>query len=283
MTARLAIHEDVARSGRDVLARLSAAGVDVEVIPASVGDDEGPADPLRALLGDHLDLAVVGMGALRSTSMDDLTMLAVLPREEPRDVLVSVAGPAAPLRELRRGGRVALAGLRRAALLKAHRPDLEVVPLDTFATREEHAADGVVAAVMWSGEARRAGLAGRTTEVLDARSWPPEPGKGALALIGRHPIAEVTALDHLPTRTALRAELAVVDALGLPDRSGLGALAQPSGRLMRLWAALASEDGRRVVRADLTGPLDEPEQLGVAVARALEARGAEIVLAGDTT
>ena len=52
----------------------------------------------------------------------------------------------------------------------------------------------------------------------------------------------------------------LLDALDLPERAGLGCLAQPSGRIMRLWAALASEDGKRVVRADLTGPLDEPEQ-----------------------
>ena len=135
------------------------------------------------------------------------------------------------------------------------------------------------AAIVWSGEARRLGLGPRTAEVLDARSWPPEPGKGAVAIIGRHPIAEVTALDHLPTRTALRAELALVEALDLPPEAPLGSLAQPSGRIMRLWAAVASEDGRRVVRADLTGPLDEPEQLGVSVARALEARGSEVVLA----
>jgi porphobilinogen deaminase len=50
---------------------------------------------------------------------------------------------------------------------------------------------------------------------------------------------------------------------------------------MRLLAAVVSADGRRVVRADRTGPLDEPEQLGTGVARMLEARGAGQVLAGS--
>jgi hydroxymethylbilane synthase len=99
--------------------------------------------------------------------------------------------------------------------------------------------------------------------------------------MGRHPIAEVTALDHLPTRTALRAELALIDALDAPPDAALGSLAQPSGRIMRLWAAVASSDGRRVVRADLTGPLDEPEQLGSLVARQLVARGVGMVLEGS--
>lgn len=280
MTARLAIHDEVAASARDVLARLGAAGVDVEVIPAALERNDSDGDPLRGLQQDHLDLAVVGMGSLRSASADDLTMLAVLPREDPRDVLVALGGAPAPLRDLRRGARVAVSSARREALLRAHRSDIEPVRIGGPPDLDALARDGVDALVIWAGEARRERLGTRTAEVLDARSWPPDPGRGAVAVLGRYPIAEVTALDHLPTRTALRAELALVDALELPADAPLGSLAQPSGRIMRLWAAVASRDGRRVVRADLTGPLDEPEQLGVSVARALEARGAEIVLAG---
>lgn len=279
MTARLSIHGDVVASAPDVLARMGAAGVDVEVIPEPLGGGEANGDPLAGLQEGHLDLAVVGMGALRGAAADGLSMLAVLPREDARDVVVAVGSPPAPLAGLRRGGRVALSGARRMALLRAHRADLAVLPIDAFAGLEALEREGADAVILWSGEARRAGLGGRTAEVLDARSWPPEPGRGAVAIMGRHPIAEVTALDHLPTRTALRAELALVEALGMPEEAPLGSLAQPSGRIMRLWAAVASEDGRRVVRADLTGPLDEPEQLGVSVARALEARGAEVVLA----
>jgi hydroxymethylbilane synthase len=282
VTARLAIHDDVAASTDEVLARLGMAGVDVEVTPEPPGDASASGNPLLGLEEDHVDLAVVGIWALRGASGEGLTMLAVLPREDPRDVLVCVGGTQAPLRDLRRGARVAVSGARRAALLLAHRADAEVVPVTGAMDVQALAEDGVDAAVMWSGEARRAGLSPRATELLDARSWPPDPGRGAVAIVGRHPIAEVTGLDHLPTRTALRAELALVDALDLPAGAPLGSLAQPSGRIMRLWAAIASEDGRRVVRADLTGPLDEPEQLGVSVARELEARGAEIVLTGST-
>jgi hydroxymethylbilane synthase len=138
----------------------------------------------------------------------------------------------------------------------------------------------VDAAVMASWEARRAGHAARIAEVLDVRSWLPAPGQGIVALLARHPLAEVTALDHLPTRTALRAELALVDALDFGPDVAYGAVAQPSGRLLRLWAAVLSADGRRLVRSDVTGPLDEPEVLGVAVARQLMRRGAGFVLEG---
>jgi len=278
VTARLAIHDDVAANAEDVLARFASAGVDVEVIPGPDGPDGDPLDGLRE---HHLDLALVGLGSLRGAVADDLTMLAVLPREDPRDVLVAVSGDPRPLRALPHGARVAVTGARRAAFLRANRPDLVPVAPDDATDLQALEASGISAAVIWSGAARRAELSSRVAEMLDARSWPPEPGKGAVAIVGRHPIAEVTALDHLPTRTALRAELALLDALDAPAGSPLGSLAQPSGRIMRLWAAVASADGRRVVRADLTGPLDEPEQLGASVARALEARGAELVLVGS--
>ena len=275
MTARLAIHDDVAATATDVIARLTEAGVEVEVVGLH-------PNPLVGLTQKHLDLAAVGVRALQVAATDSLSMLAVLPREDPRDVVVVVSGAREPLRSLPRRARVAVRGARRVALLRAHRPDLEVVPGQVGWDVDALEKDGVHATILWSGEARRAGLAVRTTEVLDARFWPPEPGQGAVAIMGRYPIAEVTALDHLPTRTALRAELALIDALGAPDDAGLGALAQPSGRIMRLWATVASEDGQRVVRADLTGPLDEPEQLGVSMARTLNARGARLVLAGAT-
>ena len=55
-------------------------------------------------------------------------------------------------------------------------------------------------------------------------------------------------------------------------------LAQPSGPILRLWAAVASPDGQRLVGSNLTGPLDEPESLGVKVARELNQRGADILL-----
>jgi len=282
VTARLAIHDDVKASAADVLTRFAAAGVDVEVISGTPPEGCPEGHPLAWLRDEHVDLAVVGLGALRGAAADDLTMLAVPPREDPRDVLVTVDGAPTPLRALARGARVAAAGGRRTALLRASRSDLEPVEVDGAWDLDALRGAGVSAAVMWSGEARRAGLSGRVAEMLDARSWAPDPGRGAVAVIGRHPIAEVTALDHLPTRTALRAELALIDALDVSDAAGLGSLAQPSGRIMRLWAAVASEDGRRIARADLTGPLEEPEQLGVAVAKALRARGAEIILAGSS-
>jgi hydroxymethylbilane synthase len=278
MTARLATHPDVAARAADVLERLLRAGVDVERVPSSEAGSPD-RDPMRGVREGHLELAVVGLDALRGSAADGLTMVAALPREDPRDALIVFDGQPAPLRRLAPGTRVGVRGARRHAFLRAQRPDLVAVDLppgqDSGLTTP--AAD-VAAAVVASWEARRLRLAGRTVEMLDARSWLPAPGQGIVALMARHPVAEVTALDHLPTRTALRAELALVDALDFDGEVAYGAVAQPSGGLMRLWAAVLSRDGTRLVRSDLTGPLDEPEVLGVTVARQLMRRGADLLL-----
>ncbi len=277
MTARLAIHPDVAARAAEVRDRLVAAGVDVEPIGSSQDARRPSRDPLAAIRERSADLALVGIQSLRGTASDGLTLLAVLPREDARDVLVTLGRAPSPLRSLPPGSRVGVSGARRRAFLLAHRPDLVSVEIEVATQLDRSDLD---AAILSSGDARRAGLSDRVGEVLDPRSWLPEPGQGMTAIVARHPIAEVTGLDHLPTRTALRAELALLDAVEAGGGGALGCLAQPSGRLVRLWAAVASVDGTRLVRSDLTAPLDEPELLGASVARQLRARGAAWVLQG---
>jgi hydroxymethylbilane synthase len=275
VTARLATHPDVAARAAEVRDRLVAAGVDVE---PTVAGAHAPLDPLAGIRERSVDLALVGVRALRGTVADGLTLLAVLQREDPRDAVVCLAREPATLRALPAGSRVGVRGSRRRAFLLAHRPDLDPVELDDGADPADMRASGLDAAVLGAAYARRSELGGRIGEVLDPRSWLPESGQGMVALVARHPIAEVTALDHLPTRTALRAELALLDALDAPVDAALGSLAQPSGRLVRLWAAMASPDGTRFVRSDLTAPLDEPELLGASVARQLRTRAAGVLM-----
>ncbi|MGE0159697.1 MAG: hypothetical protein AB7T31_09825 [Gemmatimonadales bacterium] len=277
MTARLATHPDVAARADEVRDRLVAAGVDVEPIDAAPD-----VDPLAGIRERSVDLALVGLGALRGTAADGLTLIAVLPREDPRDVVVAVSREPAPLRALPAGSRVGVHGSRRRAFLLAHRRDLEPVEIGAGVDPRAVTDARLDAAVLGSAEAKELGLPSLVGEVLDARAWLPEPGQGMVALVARHPIAEVTALDHLPTRTALRAELALLDALDPPADAALGSLAQPSGRMVRLWAAMASPDGARFVRSDLTAPLDEPELLGASVARQLRMRAGG-VLSGITS
>ena len=301
MTARLATHPDIAGRTAHGVERLHHAGVDVEFV-GELDRDE----PFAALRDHQIDLALVGISAMRGSASDEFTTVAVLPRMETRDVVVALQGRATPLAALSAGTTVAFTGARRGAFLAAHRFDLNALEMDAAALRavadrvqaqaEPGRGDGAEAEaggadigtspevlIMSALDAREAGLLDTAVEALDPKAWLPEPGQGALALIARHPIAEATALDHLPTRTALRTELALLDAIEEHGTETLGCLAQPSGRWIRLWAAAASPAGDRLVRSDLTGPLDEPESLGASVAAELVGRGYRLLAGAEAS
>ena len=123
MTARLATHPDIAGLTRRVLRQLHNVGMDVDF----VGEFDAE-DPFASLRAHEIDMALVGLSGIASIVRGEFTAVAVLPRMETRDVLVSLEARAKSLSELPPGTPVGVTGLRRRALLAAHRPDL--VPLE---------------------------------------------------------------------------------------------------------------------------------------------------------
>src|SRR5919106_1684884 len=81
-----------------------------------------------ALLAHRIDLAVHSMKDLPTWLPAGLVIGAMLPRADPRDVLIARAGPRR-IRELPQGAVVGTASLRRRAQLLARRSDLEMAPL----------------------------------------------------------------------------------------------------------------------------------------------------------
>jgi hydroxymethylbilane synthase len=129
---------------------------------------------------------------------------------------------------------------------------------------------------------RRLGLSARVGEALERTAWLPAPGQGALGLLTRaddpHTRAALAALDHPPSRVAVQAERATLAALGGGCQTPIGALGLPWEGGLRLWGLVASTDGTRVVRGDLTGSLEDPDALGRELGALLERRGATELL-----
>src|ERR671922_1712256 len=98
-----------------------------------------------ALLEHRIDLAVHSMKDLPTWLPTGLAIGAMLPRADPRDVLIARAGPCR-IRELPQGAVVGTASLRRRAQLLARRPDLEMATLrgniDTRLAKLEAGAGG---------------------------------------------------------------------------------------------------------------------------------------------
>lgn len=242
-----------------------------------------------ALLHERIDLAVHSLKDVPPQTPDGLAIVAVPPRADPGDVLVTADGRR--LDDLPAGARVGTSSLRRDAFLRAYRPDLRIVPVrgnvDTR-WRKLLDPDGELDAIVLAAAGlERLGLA-------DARRTPipfdvllPAPGQGALGLEGRAEDGyhrEVAAgITDLGSEGAVRAERSLVRELDSGCRLPVAALGtpRPDGTL-HLQAAVATPDGRRVARAAAWGRLDEPQTLGQAVARGLLERGAAEMLAQAT-
>jgi hydroxymethylbilane synthase len=239
----------------------------------------------EALLEGEIDLAVHSLKDLPTRLTEGLVLAAVPEREDARDVLVGPEGRPTTLDTLPQGAVVGTGSLRRQALARAFRADIEVKGIrGNLDTRLRMVDEGRYDAVILAAAGLlRLGWTDRIHEHLDPGAWLPAPGQGALAVVARtdDPDAQALAkpLDHLPSRAATTAERALMHALEAGCQLPVGALGIPFGGGMRLRGIVASLDGRRVVRADRTGAQDDPEALGLRLAERLRTMGAGDILA----
>src|SRR6185503_3355726 len=128
-----------------------------------------------------IDLAVHSAKDLPSRLAPDMMIGAFLAREDPRDVLVSRFGP---LDALPAGARVGTSSPRRAAQLRALRPDLQSADVrGNVDTRLRRLAEGHYDALLLAAAGLvRLGRADEITEWLEPTVMLPAVGQGALAI-----------------------------------------------------------------------------------------------------
>jgi hydroxymethylbilane synthase len=236
-----------------------------------------------ALREGRIDLAVHSAKDLPSTLANDLTLAAILPRADARDVLVSPYGSVAKLPP---GARVGTSSPRRACQLRALRADLEPVDVrGNVDTRLRKLAEGAFdALVLAAAGLIRLGRASEITEWLNPVMMVPSVGQGALAVETRandeRTIGLVASLDDLDTRAAVLAERAFLAELGAGCRAAAGAHARVEGERLRILALIGAVDGRHV-RTVRAGDAARAEELGSAVARELLRAGGAVFLARE--
>ncbi|HEY0186934.1 MAG TPA: hydroxymethylbilane synthase [Cellulomonas sp.] len=228
-----------------------------------------------ALLDGRCDIAVHSFKDLPTAPAQGLVVAAVPLREDPCDALCS-AQSSWTLAGLPRGATVGTGSPRRAAQLRAVRPDLRVVDIrgnvDTRLRRVEDDLDAVVLA--------RAGLArlGRldaVTDTLPVDVLTPAPAQGALAVevrvqdaTGDGPLAAaLAALDHRPSRLAVLAERALLARLEAGCAAPVGAYAQVTedGTALDLTAVVLRPDGTAQLRRTGSTGIGTGSRAGVGV------------------
>jgi hydroxymethylbilane synthase len=240
----------------------------------------------EALLGGAVDLVVHSCKDLPTAPVPGLRVAAFPAREDPRDALVWPGGTS--LDALPRGARIGTGSPRRAALLRAVGRQLQVLPIrGNVGTRLRKLADGEVdALVLAMAGLSRLGLIDSPAAPIDPSRLMPAPAQGVLALECRADDlvteAQLSALDHPPTRAAAAAERAFLAAFGAGCSAPVGALAELTAEVtgepvMRLSGVIAAPDGSSVIRAQMTGAVGDADALGRRLAQALLLQGAAAI------
>jgi hydroxymethylbilane synthase len=230
----------------------------------------------EALYAGAIDLAVHSAKDMPTVLPDGLLITAVLPREDPRDVFISRM--ANTLRELRPGAVVGTASLRRQAIVKRLRPDLEVVPIrGNVETRLRKLDEGAVDATLLAlAGLKRLGLRGAATSIFAVDEFLPAVGQGIVAIETRADDAAtrklLAAIDHAETATALIAERAFLGVLDGSCRTPIAGHATIMAGCLSFRGLIAKPDGSASFECTREGPAAEAAVLGADAGAELKSR-----------
>ena len=236
-----------------------------------------------ALLDDRADVAVHSLKDLPTVPTEG-TVLAATPRRGP-------TGDAFVSKRFRRfddlpyGATVGTSSLRRRAQLLNRRPDLKLVELrGNVATRlrklNDLDLDGIVLA---EAGLVRLELDDRIAEVLDEDWMLPAVGQGAIGLECRERDSGtrdlVDGMNDLDTWNCIRAERAMLAALGGGCLIPIGATTRIAGGRLTIRGAVLNGDGSRRIVATHEGEASAPLATGQELAAKLILEGANELLA----
>ena len=230
----------------------------------------------EALLAGRVDLAVHSAKDLPTDLAEGSALVATLPRGDVRDALIG--GAAATIDALPKGAIVGTASLRRGALVRRRRPDIEVVSFrGNVQTRLDKLGRGEVHATLLAlAGLTRLGLQAHATEILDQEDFPPALGQGAVAVTARKgddaTLETLLKLDCAETAAALACERAFLKVLDGSCRTPIAGLARVTGGKLAFRGLVLSEDGARTVEGEIAGAAGDAGALGAEAGRDVKSR-----------
>ena len=237
----------------------------------------------QAMLEGRADIAVHSMKDVPVEFPAGLDLCVICEREDPRDAFVS--NHYASLAQLPPGSVVGTSSLRRQCQLRHQRPDLHLRDLRRNVNSRLAKQDGgeYDAILLAAAGLKRLGLTQRITAYLESHESLPANGQGAVGIECRSDDAELLALlaplEHGPTRYRVQAERAMNRALQGGCQVPIGAYAELEEETLWLRGMVGSPDGAQLLRAEIRGPANQAETLGVSLAEQLRELGADEILA----
>ena len=236
----------------------------------------------NALIDGRIDLAVHSMKDMPGLIPAGLRIGAIPARESAEDVLISYNDT--PFLEMANNAKIGTSSLRRAAQLRAIKPDLNIQPLrGNLDTRlEKLKRERFDAIVLAAAGVKRLGLENRISEYLDMTTMLPAVGQGALCIEIREndPAIEaaVIALNDQKTSIAISAERAFLNRLEGGCQTPIAAHAQMRDGRVHLVGMVASIDGRQIFKQSIDGSPKAAVNIGTRLADQLLDQGARDIL-----
>jgi hydroxymethylbilane synthase len=230
----------------------------------------------EALLAQNIDLAVHSSKDMPTVLPDGLLLDAFLPREDARDAFIS--RKAKSLRELPQGALVGTASLRRQALAKRLRPDLQIATLRgnvETRLRKIDAGDADATLLAVAG-LKRLGLLAAATAILEIDDFLPAVGQGAIGIETRADDEAtrglVTMINDADTAIALATERAFLAVLDGSCRTPIAGHARVSDGALRFRGMIVRPDGSEAHEATREGRCAAAAELGAEAGRELKER-----------
>ena len=220
----------------------------------------------EALLQGAIDLAVHSTKDMPTVLPAGLMLAACLEREDARDVFIS--RKASSLAELPQGASLGTASLRRQAIAKRTRPDLNVTPLrGNVETRLRKLEDGEVdATILALAGLKRLGLVEHATKIMSAEEFLPAVGQGAIGIEARADDTRtqemLARVDHADTSIAIACERSFLTVLDGSCKTPIGGHATLSGGLLHFRGLIAKPDGSAAHETALSGGHKDAVKIG---------------------
>jgi hydroxymethylbilane synthase len=201
----------------------------------------------EALYDQRIDIAVHSSKDMPTVLPKGLELSTFLPREDARDAFIGKT--AKSIVDLPKGAKLGSSSLRRQALIRRIRPDLDVVLFrGNVQTRlrklDEGVAEGTILAL---AGLRRLGMEHIASDVMGLDVFPPAPGQGAISIenrIGDDMVAQMLRpIHHVETGQALACERAFLASLDGSCRTPIAGYATVADGRLNFKGLIITPDG----------------------------------------
>tara|TARA_B000000609_G_C24181442_1_gene358838 strand:- start:119 stop:1009 length:891 start_codon:yes stop_codon:yes gene_type:complete len=226
----------------------------------------------EALLSKEADIAVHSMKDIPAQLHSELTISAILRREDARDVFVS--NKMSSINEIQPGNKIGSSSIRRICLLNDFCQNIKISELrGNIHTRleklEQKNMDGIILA---AAGLKRLKLESKIKEYLDYTKWIPAIGQGAIGIEMKKDSSiksYIENLNHKETSICINTERIISKFFNASCETPLGAYAHLENKNIKIFGMAANPQTKILKKESIEGELKNSKELSIRLAEKL--------------